>query len=98
MICASKSSVCWFVAQNQAGFSLSVASQNRRGEVGVGHMLRSCGLLCVKVCRARIFQFCLNTGGCMKTGGACDTNVNVASRTSQKRTGYCSHLVFCLGL
>jgi hypothetical protein len=37
--------VSWFGPQNQAGFSLSVAPQNRWREVGSGHASRSSGLL-----------------------------------------------------
>jgi hypothetical protein len=37
--------VSWFDPQNQADFSLSVASQNRQREDGVGHVSRSGGLL-----------------------------------------------------
>jgi hypothetical protein len=36
--------VSWFGPQNQAGFGLSVASQNRRREVSVGHVSRSSSL------------------------------------------------------
>jgi hypothetical protein len=49
--------VSWFETQNEAGFSLSVAPQNRRREVGMGHASRSIGLLHVEVNRARVFQF-----------------------------------------
>jgi hypothetical protein len=37
--------VSWFGPQNHVGFSLSVAPQNRRREVGVGYALRTSGLL-----------------------------------------------------
>jgi hypothetical protein len=37
--------VSWFGPQNHAGFSLSVAPQNRRREVGTGHASRSSGFL-----------------------------------------------------
>jgi hypothetical protein len=41
--------VSWFGLQNQAGFGLSVAPQNRRRKVGVGHALRYSSLLGVEV-------------------------------------------------
>jgi hypothetical protein len=44
----------WFWPQNQAGFGLSVALQNRRRLVGVGHTSRSCGLLRVEASLARV--------------------------------------------
>jgi hypothetical protein len=49
--------VSWFVPQNQAGDGLSVATQNRREEDGVGHVSRSGCLLHREASRARIFQF-----------------------------------------
>jgi hypothetical protein len=55
--------VCWFGPQNQAGFDLSVAPQNRRREVDVGHTSRSSGLLRIEASRARVFQFGLKTDG-----------------------------------
>jgi hypothetical protein len=42
--------ISWFGPQNHAGFSLSVAPQNRRREVSVGHTSRSNGLLHVEAC------------------------------------------------
>jgi hypothetical protein len=50
-------------------FGLSVAPQNRRREVGAGHMSRSSGLLGMESSLARVSQFCLKTGGCTTTGG-----------------------------
>jgi hypothetical protein len=44
----------WFGPQNQAGFGLSVALQNRRREVGVGHTSRFCGLLRMEASLARV--------------------------------------------
>jgi hypothetical protein len=42
--------VSWFVPQNQVGYDLSVAPQNRREDKdGAGHALRSSGLLRVEV-------------------------------------------------
>jgi hypothetical protein len=46
--------VSWFEPQNQTGFSLSVAPQNRQREVSAGHALRSCGLLRVEASLARV--------------------------------------------
>jgi hypothetical protein len=71
--------VSWFVPQNHAGFSLSVASQNRRREVGAGHASRSSNLLGVEASLAMVFQSDLKTGGDAMTGGACCTIMEVAS-------------------
>jgi hypothetical protein len=50
--------VYWFGPQNQAGYALSVAPQNRwEDEDGAGHASRSSGLLRVKASRARVSQF-----------------------------------------
>jgi hypothetical protein len=50
--------VYWFGPQNQAGYALSVAPQNRwEDEDGAGHASRSSGLLCVKASRTRVSQF-----------------------------------------
>jgi hypothetical protein len=46
--------VSWFGPQNQAGFGLSVALQNRRRLVGVGHTSRFCALLHVEASLARV--------------------------------------------
>jgi hypothetical protein len=46
--------VYWSVPQNQAGFGLSVAPQNRREDDGVGHALRSRGLLRVEASLATV--------------------------------------------
>jgi hypothetical protein len=55
--------VSWFMPQNQVGYGLSVAAQNRReDEDGVGHASRSSGLLCLKASRARVSQSSLKTG------------------------------------
>jgi hypothetical protein len=61
---------------------LSVAPQNRRREVGMGHALRSSGLLCVKASLARVFQSGLRTGGGAMAGGARGTIAEVASEAS----------------
>jgi hypothetical protein len=47
--------VSWFGPQNQAGFGLLVAPQNRWMEVSAGHASRSSGFLRVEASRARIF-------------------------------------------
>jgi hypothetical protein len=49
------STVSWFGPQNQAGDGLSVVPQNQRKENGVGHVLRSNGLLRLEASRARVF-------------------------------------------
>jgi hypothetical protein len=46
--------VSWFGSQNQVGFGLLVALQNRRRLVGVGHTSRFCGLLHVEASLARV--------------------------------------------
>jgi hypothetical protein len=46
--------VSWFGPQNHAGFGLSVAPQNRRREVGVGHTSTSSGLPRVEASLARV--------------------------------------------
>jgi hypothetical protein len=74
--------IYWFGTQNQAGFGLSVAPQNRWREVGAGHALRSSGLLCVEASLVRVSQSGLKTGGCVTTGGARGTIVEVASKAS----------------
>jgi hypothetical protein len=61
---------------------LSVAPQNRRREVGVGHASRSSGLLGVEASLARVFQSDLKTGGGATTGGARGTIAKVASEAS----------------
>jgi hypothetical protein len=62
--------VSWFEPQNQVGFGLSVAPQNRRREVGAGHASRSSSLLGVEASLARVSQSGLKTGGGATTGGA----------------------------
>jgi hypothetical protein len=74
--------VSWFGPQNQVGFSLSVAPQNRRREVGVGHASRSSGLLGLEASLARVFQSGLKTGGGATPGGARGTIAEVASVAS----------------
>jgi hypothetical protein len=45
--------VSWFGPQKQAGFDLSIAPQNRRMEVSVGHASRSSSLLGVEASLTR---------------------------------------------
>jgi hypothetical protein len=71
-----------FGPQNQAGFDLSVAPQNRRREVGVGHASRSSGLLGVEASLARVSHSGLKTGRCTTMGGARGTIAEVASEAS----------------
>jgi hypothetical protein len=74
--------VSWFGPENQVGFVLSVAPKNRWREVGVGHALRSSGLLGVEASLTRISQSGLKTGGDATTGGARGTIAEVASEAS----------------
>jgi hypothetical protein len=74
--------VSWFGPQNQVGFGLLVAPQNRWREVGAGHTLRSSGLLRVEASLARISQSSLKTGGATTTGGTRGTITKVASEES----------------
>jgi hypothetical protein len=67
--------VCWFGAQNQTDYGLSVAPQNQLGdEDSVGHVSRSSSLLHVNVSRARVSQSGLKTGGGATAGGALKTD------------------------
>jgi hypothetical protein len=72
--------VSWFESQNQAGFGLSVAAQNRRREVGVGHASRSSSD--VEASLARVFQSGLKTGGGTTMGGARGTIAEFVSEAS----------------
>jgi hypothetical protein len=74
--------VSWFGPQNQVGFGLSVAPQNRWREVGAGHALRSSNLLGVEASLTRVSQSGLKTGGGTTAGGARGTIVEVASEAS----------------
>jgi hypothetical protein len=67
------------VPQNQVGFGLLVAPQNRRREVGAGHASRSSRLLGVEASLARVSQSSLKIGGGATTGGARGTIAEVAS-------------------
>jgi hypothetical protein len=71
--------VSWFVPQNQVGFGLSVAPQNRRREVGAGHASRSSSSLGAEVSLARVSQSGLKTDGGVTTGGARGTIAEVVS-------------------
>jgi hypothetical protein len=64
--------VSWFGPQNQVGFGLSVAPQNRQREVGPGHASRFSGLLYVDA----------KTSGGATTSGARGTITEVASEAS----------------
>jgi hypothetical protein len=74
--------VSWFGPQNQVGFGLLVAPQNRRREVGVGHASRSSSLLGVEASLARVSQSGLKTGRGATTGGARGTITEVASEAT----------------
>jgi hypothetical protein len=74
--------VSWFEPQNQAGFGLSDAPQNRRRLVGTEHASRSSGLLHVKASLARVSQSGLKTGEGATAGGARGTIAEVVSETS----------------
>jgi hypothetical protein len=74
--------VSWFVPQNQVDFCLSVTPQNRQWEVGVGHTLRSSGLLHVEASPARVSQSDLKTGGGVMMGGVRGTITEDASEAS----------------
>jgi hypothetical protein len=74
--------VSLFVPQNQTGFGLSVAPQNRRREDDVGHTSRSGGLLCLEASHARVSQSGIETGGGATAGGARGTIMEVASGSS----------------
>jgi hypothetical protein len=74
--------ISWFGPQNQVGFGLSVAPQNRRREVSAGHTSRSSSLLSVEASLARVSQSGLKTGGGTTTGGARGTIAEVALEAS----------------
>jgi hypothetical protein len=64
------------------GFGLSVAPQNQRRDVGVGHTSRSSGLLGVEASLARVSQSGLKTGRGATVGGARGTITEVALEAS----------------
>jgi hypothetical protein len=74
--------ISWFGPQNQAGFFLSVAPQNRWEGDGVRHVSRSSGLLRMEAIRARVSQSGLKTGGGAVAGGTCGTIVEVTLESS----------------
>jgi hypothetical protein len=74
--------VSWFGPQNEVGFGLSIAPQNRRREAGAGRASRSSGLLHVEASLARVSQSGLKTDGGATTGGARGTIVEVALGSS----------------
>jgi hypothetical protein len=74
--------ISWFGPQNQVGFGLSIAPQNRQREVGAGHASRSSSLLGVEASLARVSLSGLKTGGGVTTGGARGTIAEVASKAS----------------
>jgi hypothetical protein len=74
--------VSWLGPQNQVGFGLSVAPQNRWREVDTGHASRSSGLLRLEACLARVSQYSLKTGRDATAGGARDTIAEVESEAS----------------
>jgi hypothetical protein len=74
--------VSWFGPQNQVGFGLLVAPQNRWRENGVGHTSRFCGLLGLEASHARVSQSGLKTGVGTTAGGACGTIAEVALGSS----------------
>jgi hypothetical protein len=61
---------------------LSVAPQNRRRDVGAGHVLRSSGFLRMEASLTRVSQSGLKTDGGMMTGGEHGTIAEVASEAS----------------
>jgi hypothetical protein len=74
--------ISYFGHQNQVGFGLSVAPQNRRREVGARHASRSSSLLGVEASLARVSKSGLKTGGGATTGGTRGTIAEVASEAS----------------
>jgi hypothetical protein len=74
--------ISWFGPQNQAGFFLSVAPQNRWEGDGVRHISRCSGLLRMEAIRARISQSGLKNSGGEVAGGTCGTIVEVALESS----------------
>jgi hypothetical protein len=72
--------VSWFVPQNEMGYGLPVAPQNRwDDEDGVGHALRSSGLLHLEASQTRVSQ----SG--FKTGGGATQMVHMASSRRLRR-------------
>jgi hypothetical protein len=78
----STAAVSWFGPQNQAGFGLSVAPQNRWMKDGVGHISRSSSLFRMEASLARVSQSGLKTAGGTTVGGARGTITEVVSEAS----------------
>jgi hypothetical protein len=74
--------VSWFGPQNQVGFSLLVAPQNRRREVDVGYASRSGGLLHMETSLARVSQSGMKTDGGVTMSGTRDTITEVTSEAN----------------
>jgi hypothetical protein len=70
--------VSWCEPQNQAGFGLLVAPQNRWRKDGVGHVSRSDGLLRLETSHGRVFQSDLKTDRGAFTDGARGTITDIA--------------------
>jgi hypothetical protein len=75
--------VFWFEPQNQMGFGLSVAPQNRQREVGAGHVSRSRDLLRVEATLSRVSQSGLKTDEGAMMGNARGTIAKVASEANE---------------
>jgi hypothetical protein len=71
-----------FGASKLSGFGLSVAPQNRRRKVDVGHVSRPSSLLGVEESLARVSQSGLKTDGGVTTGGARGTIAEFALEAS----------------
>jgi hypothetical protein len=70
--------VSWFEPQNQVGYGLSVAPQNRQeDEDHVGQTSRSSGFLHVEASQARVFQSGLKTSRGVMVGAARGTITEV---------------------
>jgi hypothetical protein len=83
VIWASKSSGSFLVlASKLSRIRFVGCAKNRWREVGVRHVSRSSGLLCVKASQATVSQSGLKTGGSATTGGARGTIIEVTSESS----------------
>jgi hypothetical protein len=72
--------ISWFEPQNQVGYGLLVAPQNRhKDEDDAGHVSRSSGLLRLEASRASVSQSSL------KIGGGTTQMVHVASSQRSRR-------------
>jgi transposase InsO family protein len=74
------STTCYI--SNRVGFGLSVAPQNPRRKVGVGHASRSSGLLHMEASLDRVSQSGLKTSRGARAGGASGTIAEVMSEAS----------------